>query len=469
MFESFIEECVGEPDASLDERLRVNELELRRLLAERAALVGVIEHRGTFRDEHRSMAGYLRATVNTSDGAVSRDRRLARLLNEYPQVGEALWAGHVSVDHVVQIGRVQSNRRIRDWLPVVVPVLVDLAEHQSHREFEIEVSKLIARLDQDGAFDDTADAVEGRRASVVEVGGQLVVSAHGGDPVQAARLQAVFDRFVEAEYRADLARRRELHGDDAELHPLPRTHAQRTFDALVAIFAAAHASPEGRSLPEVVVNVIVDDQTVHETLVHAAVVLPNGDHLELGESGLPVDEASLLDGLAGELVDDPEAFLARRCETPNGWPVHPSVILRALLTGHVRRVVLDSRGVVIDYGTKQRLFTGLARQAAMLLARTCEFPGCTMPANWSQVDHNHEWADGGRTDQDNSNIECTLHNLDKHRRRWRTRRDRRGRAYTIRADGTIILPVGERPPDLSIDEQHERIRHRLRDLLGEAA
>jgi hypothetical protein len=42
----------------------------------------------------------------------------------------------------------------------------------------------------------------------------------------------------------------------------------------------------------------------------------------------------------------------------------------------------------------------------------------------------------------------------------------RGRAYTIRADGTIILPAGERPPDLSIDEQHERIRNRLRDLLG---
>lgn len=465
-FERFVEECVETPDGVLDERLRANEVAMRRLMAERAGLVAVAEHRGVFADQHRSMAAYLRATVNASDGSVTRDRKLARLLAEFPMVAEALWAGHVSVDHAMQICRVHANRRVREWLPVVVPVLVEIAEHSSHVEFADEVTKLIARLDQDGAFADTVDAVDGRRATVVEVGGTLVVSAHGGDPVQAARLQAVFDAFVEAEYRRDVEARRAAHGDDAELHPLPRTHAQRSFDALATIFAAAHASPEGRSLPDTVVNIVVDDQTTHETLAHAGIVLPNGNTVELGDTGLPVDEPALLDGLAGELVDDPEAFLARRCETPNGSPIHPSIVLRALLTGHVRRVVLDSRGVMIDYGTRQRLFTGLARQAALLLARTCEFPGCTLPAAWSQVDHNHEWADGGRTDQDNTNIVCGHHNRLKHRQRWRTRRDRRGRAYTIRADGTIILPAGERPPDLTVDEQTELARRRLRDLIA---
>ena len=465
MFGVFVEDCVGVPDVVLDERLRANEVALRRLTAERAALVAVGEHRGVFAGEHRSMAGYLRATVNGGDASVSRDRKLARLLAEFPEVGEALWAGHVSVDHVVQICRVQSNRRVREWLPVVVPVLVDLAEHSSFDEFQGEVTNLIARLDQDGAFADTADAVAGRRASVVEVGGTVVVSAHGGDPVQAAQLQAVFAAFADAEYRADVAARRELHGDEAEVHPLPRTHAQRGFDALVAVFAAAHASPEGRSLPEVVVNVVVDDQTTHETLAHAGIVLPSGDTLELDDDGDLVDEAALLDGLAGELVDDPDAFLQRRCETPNGTPIHPSVILRALLTGHVRRVVLDSRRVITDYGTKQRLFTGLARQAALLLARTCEFPGCALPAEWSQVDHNHEWHQGGRTDQTNTNIGCGHHNRLKHRQRWRTRRDQHGRAYTIRDDGTIILPAGERPPDLTIDEHTQLARARLRALI----
>jgi hypothetical protein len=466
MFGSFVEDCVGVPDVVLDERLRANEVALRRLLAERAALVGVGEHRGVFAAEHRSMAGYLRATLNCSDAAASRDRRLARLVAAFPEVGEAVWAGHIGVEHAAQIARVQANPRVRGVLPVVVPVLVDLAEHSSFREFADQVTNLIAHLDHDGGFADTADAVESRRASVVEVAGTVVVSAHGGDPVQAAQLQAVFDAFAEVEYRHDLAARRESHGDDADRHRLPRTHAQRSFDALVAIFAAAHASPEGRSLPDTVVNLLVDDDTAHDTLTHAGIVLPNGNQLELDDTGDLIDETALLEGLAGDLADDPDAFLARRCETPNGSPIHPSVVLRSLLTGHVRRVVLDSRRVVIDYGTKQRLFTGLARHAAMLLARTCEFPGCTLPAAWSQIDHNHEWSHGGRTDQDNTNITCGHHNRLKHRQRWTTRRDPRGRAYTIRADGTIILPAGERPPDLTIDEHTQLARARLRDLIA---
>lgn len=469
MFSGFVEDCVGVPDATLDERLRSNELEVRRLLAERAALVGVSEHRGVFSSAHRSMSGYLRATLNCSDATATADRKLGRLLTAHPQVGDALWAGHITVDAAEQIARLQANPRVREWLPVVVPVLVDLAEHSSHQELRDEVTNLIAELDQDGAFDALADSVEGRRATVVEVGGTLVVSASGGDAVRAAQIQAIFDQFTDAEYRRDLEARRAEHGDATDQHPLPRTAAQRKFDALMAIFAAATASPDGQALPDVVVNIVVDDQTVHDTLAHAGIVLPSGDHVELDDDGTIRNETGLLTGLAGELAADPEAFLSRRCETSTGSPIHPSVVLRALLTGHVRRVVVDSQGVIVDYGTRRRLFTGLARHAAMLLARTCEAPGCDHPADWSHIDHNIEWHQGGPTDQANRNITCNFHNNRKHRERWRTRRDARGRAYTLRADGTIILPVGERPPDLSIDEMTEIARVRVRALAALAA
>jgi hypothetical protein len=73
MFESLIEDCVALPESTLDERLRANELAARRLAAERAVLVGVIEQRGAFAAEHRSMPAYLRATVNCSNG--NRRRR----------------------------------------------------------------------------------------------------------------------------------------------------------------------------------------------------------------------------------------------------------------------------------------------------------------------------------------------------------------------------------------------------------
>jgi hypothetical protein len=469
MFEQLIEDCVALPESILDEQLRANELELRRLTAERAVLVGVIEQRGLFADLHRSMGAYLRATTNCSTGTASADRKLARLLTAHPAVGEALLAGRISVDAAMQICRVQSNKRIRELLAVVMPVLLDLAEHTAHHEFAIHISDLISRLDQDGAFTDTKSAVDGRRATVVEVAGMVVVNAHGGDAIQAAQIQAIFDSFVDGEYRRDIETRRAEHGDAADQHPLPlpRSHAQRSFDALLAVFAAAAGSPEASQLPEPVVHVVVDADTAHDTLVHAGIVLPNGDHIDLDDTGNITDEASLFSDLTDELADHPEAFLDRHCETENGSPIHPSVMLRALLTGHVRRVVMDSRGVVIDYGTKQRLFSGLARQAAMLMSRTCEAPGCTTRAGWSQVDHNIEWSNGGTTDQHNTVILCGPDNRLKHRQHLRIRRDQRGRAYTLKPDGTIILPVGEHPPDLTIHEQHEHTRRRIQQLIAD--
>ena len=117
-----------------------------------------------------------------------------------------------------------------------------------------------------------------------------------------------------------------------------------------------------------------------------------------------------------------------------------------MIRGHVRRVVVDSAGVVIDLGRRQRLFTGAAREAAKLLIRRCEHPGCDLPADWCHVDHMTEWADGGATDQTNAGVRCGRHNTTKSVKRWRTKRDVKGRTHTIRADGTIIIPVGVRPP-----------------------
>jgi hypothetical protein len=121
-------------------------------------------------------------------------------------------------------------------------------------------------------------------------------------------------------------------------------------------------------------------------------------------------------------------------------------------------------GVAIDYGTEHRLFAGNARVAALLLSSTCSHPGCRMPARWCEVDHVDEWTDGSRTDQHNADAQCGGHNRFKHRERWSTRRDSCGRVYSLRPDGTIVLPVGERPPDLSADEMARAARTRLADL-----
>jgi hypothetical protein len=78
----------------------------------------------------------------------------------------------------------------------------------------------------------------------------------------------------------------------------------------------------------------------------------------------------------------------------------PVDAVAAAVVGQIRRVVIDGAGVVIDLGRKQRLFTGAARDAVMLLTSGCRYAGCDQPPTRCQVDHIQEWAHGGRTEGD---------------------------------------------------------------------
>jgi hypothetical protein len=466
MFAELLERSVSMTDDELDEALRRTEFEVRDLAARRAALVAVARHRRLYAiDGHRSMPAYLRATVNSGGGDIARDQKLARLVDRLPAVGEALMAGHISIAHALELDRVSGNPRIGHVLDVVGSVLIEVAEHCSYDEFRDRITEFVNLVDVDGAFADLASGVEHRNARVSDVDGTLDVVAVGGHPLTAARVAAIFQGFVEAEFQRDVAARISDHGDDADQHPLPRTAGQRRFDAMISIFDAAAGSAEGAAAPIPTVHVLVDDQTLDDTFARVGITLPNGSVVDGDE--FVGDDDTMLDTLVDELQSDPEAFLSRRCETSSGSKIHPIVALQAALTGHIRRVVVDSTGTVIDYGTQQRLFTGNARAAALLLARWCAHPGCRLAASLCEVDHNDEWHAGGHTDQANSNVECKSHNRFKHRRRWTTRRDACGRVYTLRDDGTIVLPVGEREPDLSIDEMARAARARLASLCAQ--
>ena len=91
---------------------------------------------------------------------------------------------------------------------------------------------------------------------------------------------------------------------------------------------------------------------------------------------------------------DPAGLDSIRCETDRGVPIDPHDVPRAVLAGHIRRIVVDSNGHVIDYGREKRLFEGPARDAA----------------GWSHVDHNKEWGDDGETNQNNAGVLCAKHN-----------------------------------------------------------
>jgi hypothetical protein len=449
MFSDTISCLVEASDPELDARIRDLELQRRDVESELAATIAVADTRCLYAvDGHHSMAAYLRAVCNWSHGEVARFTGASRLVNAHPAVGDAWADGHIGSSQIAVLSKTHANNRVAHRFAEFIPLLVDNAEHLPIKDFVATVDHFVIFADSDGTQDDKT-AIQGRKAQAVEVAGELNVRASGGSRLETAEFLAIFDRFVEREFQIDLGQRRELEaaaGPDVAFPEL-RSLTQRRFDALLALARAANAHLEADGTldaAEPLVSVLADHHTWSWALAHCGLGTTtnlNGESID-PFTGLPADN-TLLDDLLG----DPADLADRRCVTTNGVPLRPDDVLRAALAGKMRRVILGAKSRPIDLGRAERVFTGAAREAAKLLVAWCEHPGCNLPVQLCQVDHSHEWYEMGRTDQNNSGIQCPGHNRDKHRTRRRVKRSNGGRNYTLRPDGTIILPVGCRPPD----------------------
>ncbi len=464
-------------DAELDERVRALESLRRRVEAEIALTLAAVEQRRLYlADGHRSMKSYLRATCNSSNPDIAAQRRLAKAADAVPGLADALHTGRIGVAQAAAIppehpNPPHRNPRVRDRLADFAPILLDLAERYCYDDFVIALARFETLADTDGAHRTRVEHITNRNVHVTTVGGQLHLDANGGDPLVNCELEAIFRRFCEHQFRIDAAARRAEHGNDASGKPLARTARQRSYDAFVDMMRRAntHLDTEtgAPAAPNPLVNVLCDERTMALVLADAGLAPTtnlSGDPID-PFTGLPAHTTA---DLLADLVGDPDTFARMRCETTNGTPLHPHDVLRAALAGHIRRVVIDTQNVVIDMGRKTRLFTGPAREAAKLLVRRCDHAGCNLPEDFCEVDHITEWADLGRTDQINAGVQCGHDNREKHRRKTTTRRDVHGQRHTIRADGTIILPVGARPPTFPDDNpDDENIDADAADILDD--
>ena len=458
MFEALLEDLANWSPAELDAEYRRLELEAREREARKLGVLAMLDIKGAGRaDGHRSTLAYLRAATNQSHGQITIRR--ARLVGTHPSVGDALMSGRLGVSQVDQIARAHINPRVTEFFTrEAVDWFVERGEHRPLREFATEVDNWLTLADQDGAFREEQEAIDARSAHVVAADGVgLDAMATGGDTLTAEAIQNIFRTYVDDEVERDVAARKAAHGDRAAEFPLPRSVHQRRFDAFKQIFLDAYAwRAAGRgpaAMPDPVVNVVCDQSTFHELLQQAGITLADGGTLDLDELS-----RKQLRKLMADLVADPDTAFTRQIRTTSGHRVHPRQLLQAALTGWVRRVIVDARSVPIDFSEKVRCFTGLARVAATLLEHTCVHQGCATPADRCQVDHNESHSEGGPTTQANGQPECGPHNRFKYRQRWRTRRADNGRIYNIRADGTVVLFVGESPPTFARADTDEQRR-----------
>jgi hypothetical protein len=262
-----VEQLAEADDEALTDRFRELEVQRRAIEAEMARIVSAGERRVLHAvDGHRSMKQWIIAQTNCPSSDAARLRRLAKVIDVVPTLGDALGDGHIGTAQANEFARAASNPRVGGEIDSVVPILLQHAEHLGFDDFRVVVRRWETLADLDGVERNDEASHDRRTASVLDVDGSVMMRASGGTGMVTAELMGIFQRFVEAEFAKDVAARTAEFGPDAPASKLPRTDAQRRYDAMVEIFRAAVLAPADGVAPTPVVNVLVGFHTFQRLL-----------------------------------------------------------------------------------------------------------------------------------------------------------------------------------------------------------
>jgi hypothetical protein len=295
---------------------------------------------------------------------------LARRLRHMPATRDALAAGEITERHAKTLADLSGSPRkaVSSGFGDAEVELVGHAKSLGFDEFQTAVRYWESLVEQDGVEDQAARDHESRHVHLSETWRGMWVLDGQLDAVGGTELATALRRVEKEMFEADWAAAKEVHGDKVCVDHLGRTPAQRRADALVELARRAMAAPEHRKDPRPLFVVHLGDDS-----------------------------------------------LKRLCELASGTVIAPGMLVPLLGEAEVERIVYegDSRKVV-DLGRKSRFFGGALLRAIQLRDRRCVHPGCDIPADDCQADHNiTPWAHDGRTDQDNGACRCARHNRSK--------------------------------------------------------
>ncbi len=382
--------------------------ELRRSIeATAVAAAGAVDRSNPFRGQgFFSAKTVVKHMCRISGPEAHRRVQTARLHEALPDWAVAEADGRVGVAQSELMARIAANPRVAAAvLERDSPDLLDDAISCSYDEFE-----RLARTWE--ALADTAGDLAKNERHKANRDVRLRPRPDGGwtltgnlPELDGTEFMEIFSHFVEAEWTTDWAEARHRLGDAATIADLQRTEAQRRADALLAMARAAASTPPGSQQPRPTTNLLIDQESF---------------------------EAHLRGG-----TPDPATYRSVVVRTQTGRRLHPDDAVNAALIGHIRRVVYDASGTVIDLGRRSRLFRGSSRDAVMLLLTTCVWIGCDRPISWCDADHSLGWKAHGATVPRNGGGLCQGHNRLKERG-FEVFRDDAGAWRLIDPDGTEV-------------------------------
>jgi hypothetical protein len=157
------------------------------------------------------------------------------------------------------------------------------------------------------------------------------------------------------------------------IEPDPRTPAKRRADALLEIVARGVAAADGLPVTDRAKLVVTVEHDVLAGRVSGAGLAMSGDVLSV------------------------------------------STVRRLACDAAIIPMLLGSQGEPLDVGRTRRLVTTGLRAALWQRDQGCSFPGCTIPAAWTDAHHVLPWWAGGRTSLLNTALLCRRHHTHVHR------------------------------------------------------
>jgi hypothetical protein len=372
-------EFAGLPGPELRDALVSRMTSARLLHAEMLDIIGEMTHHPDAWDGYPSLPKYLsdllRITTRKASGLVAQAEQVTETITpvgyvapaKLPVVREALQDGVLDGEHVEVIASAIGD--LPDWATLehrelVETTLTDTARVHDPRVVREHGKILLARLDQDGVDPHQEDKLAEPANELsyrVDRDGWLTMKARI-DPEAAEELVGMIGELAKPE-------------KDADGMPDPRTPARRYGDAFTQI---VHRAAQG------------DDDSAGGQKPHL--------HLFL-------DYNTLLDGIGMATLD-------------GGHFLPATAVRRTACDAGIIPVLLGTDSVPLDLGLEHRLVKPGQRKALIARDKGCSFPGCHLPARWTDAHHVKHWADGGRTDLHNLVLLCRRHHRLVHHSAW---------------------------------------------------
>ncbi len=121
-----------------------------------------------------------------------------------------------------------------------------------------------------------------------------------------------------------------------------------------------------------------------------------------------------------------------------------AAVLQTCCDASVTRILTAGASLTLDIGRETRVVSPQLRKAVTVRDRTCRFPGCDMPAWFTDVHHIWHRTRGGPTNRENCCLLCRRHHTLIHKGRWNVTGNPNGDLHFTGPEG---ITHRSRPPN----------------------